>query len=104
MPFLSHLPHGFQCLFLSRTSKFGHRVIPIDRNDMFEKHTETMKTKLNDCPVCGGEAERHTCGPFGQDVWLKNVRCVKHCTRGAINDTWEEAEKDWNEKAQTPKP
>ena len=58
--------------------------------------------RLVRCPVCGGEAERHACGPFmagyGHAEWLNVVRCENHCTRGAIKDSWEEAERDWNDR------
>jgi hypothetical protein len=64
--------------------------------------TDAPGCLVDRCPVCGGEAERHTCGPFmagyGHAEWLNVVRCENHCTRGAIKDSWEEAERDWNDR------
>jgi hypothetical protein len=58
------------------------------------------------CPVCGGKAERHACGPFmagyGQAEWRNVVRCENHCTRGSIKDSWEDAESDWNDRLVRP--
>lgn len=64
--------------------------------------------RLVRCPVCGGEAERPACGPFmsgdGHAKWLNVVRCKNHCTRGAIKESWEDAERDWNDRfRRTPK-
>lgn len=61
-----------------------------------------MSEELKPCPFCGGKAERHAVGPFmtGSEYpkWRNVIRCKNHCTRGAIKDSWRDADRDWNNR------